>query len=612
MLITQLSVKNWMGHEEQALTFSEGKNLVFGCNASGKSSLAKAIAFALTGQLPATVDPRRDGKEVAVIDLNIVTNEGKEFLVRRQTDKKYKNKPITSNIFIYDAANLAEALYTSEQAESFLSDLIGLSSEVFERVIYMKEEDVYAFLADPDNGILHEIDRLIGLQKAHDFANTIDSLTGEFTRLERDARKNRKEIETAVKRKLGIKQSKTDIKNAMKRMQEIARETEDLMELEKNYRQQQTVLDQLQKFKQSLKVDKLKDIETKFIALQLEYEEEREQLRKIINENTTKLAQLSQEQATFKAKKDLKEQIVQDLSSSEVSDCPTCGRKMDKQMFTGVLQKLKKEIKELEKQLKDQIAKVDSLSKANKTKKEKAEALAKKSDLMKSQKDNVSELFKELQTVEKKIAQLQKQDYPETIKGIKEQLDALGKEEKDLDRAIGRAEGAQKVTEAMVKQKKKKEDSIKHNLKVLELIKKAIQETTDKLRKEYIAEIKNQAEDIWKIYKGEPWHIDWTDDFVPKAKPMNADRELIAYEMSGSERFLILLAIRLAIQKTLEEYNLLIVDEPCQHLDESSGKIFRDILTDIGKKSIKQSIIFTYNQDFLKGDWNNIVQLTEE
>jgi DNA repair exonuclease SbcCD ATPase subunit len=72
------------------------------------------------------------------------------------------------------------------------------------------------------------------------------------------------------------------------------------------------------------------------------------------------------------------------------------------------------------------------------------------------------------------------------------------------------------------------------------------------------------------------------------------------------------LAIRLAIQITLEEYNLLIVDEPCQHLDESSGKIFRDILTDIGKKSIKQSIIFTYNQDFLKGDWNNIVQLTEE
>ena len=122
--------------------------------------------------------------------------------------------------------------------------------------------------------------------------------------------------------------------------------------------------------------------------------------------------------------------------------------------------------------------------------------------------------------------------------------------------------------------------------------------------------MKNQAEEIWSKYKGEKWKIDWDKDFVPVAKPSAAQRMITAYEMSGSERFLILLAIRLAIQKSLEHFNLLIIDEPCQHLDVTNSCLFRDILMDISQEKIKQSIIFTYNEDFLKGNWTKINRLT--
>jgi ATPase subunit of ABC transporter with duplicated ATPase domains len=143
------------------------------------------------------------------------------------------------------------------------------------------------------------------------------------------------------------------------------------------------------------------------------------------------------------------------------------------------------------------------------------------------------------------------------------------------------------------------------------LIKKASDETTKKLRETYTAKVKNVAESIWKQYKINPWQIEWDKDFVPKARMLSSNRELIAYEMSGSEKFLILLAIRLAIQQTLENFQLLIIDEPCQHLDETNGRLFRDILTGIDEKKVGQSIIFTYNKDFLDGKWANVIKLSE-
>ena len=141
---------------------------------------------------------------------------------------------------------------------------------------------------------------------------------------------------------------------------------------------------------------------------------------------------------------------------------------------------------------------------------------------------------------------------------------------------------------------------------------RAAKETTEMQRETYTADVKSIAEGIWKQYKGVPWQIEWDKDFVPKAKPMSSERELFAYEMSGSEKFLIMLAIRLAIQQSLEKFQLLIIDEPCQHLDEINGRLFRDILTSVDETKIGQSIVFTYNRDFLEGKWANIINLSED
>jgi len=607
MIIDKVSVINWMGHKAKELEFSAGRNLIFGRNASGKSSLAKAIAFNLTGNLPKNVDPRRLSKSEAIVSLNITNNDSKKYLIRRQVNT---TKKISNSLFIYDVGNPSEALFTGEKAEDFLKDLAGLSSDIFDRVIYMKEEDVYEFLSKPDSGVMREIDRLIGLEKAHQLSQELVSISKEFNTILKTIERDRKGIADAVKRELGIAQTNIELKKARKRLEEIPGETKDLLELQDHYKDQEDLSSKLSETKKTIAAGDIRNIEPKIIELQLDFEKQKGATEKIIKDNDKKIEQIRLEQGTIEGKKELKGKIIEDLEGSETTECPTCGREMDKKLINDVIKKLKAELKGLAEELSSQIAKISNLKEENGKKGIVVADLEGKITSMKVLKVSVGDYFADLSLAEEGIKQLQKKGYPKSIGDIEKKLDELEKEERELNQAIGRAEGAEETTSKMVEKKQQEEEELKHKLKIMELIEKAIEQTTKKLRDTYSAEVKNQAEEIWSAYKGEKWLIEWDDNFVPKAKPANAERELTAYEMSGSERFLILLAIRLAIQKSLEQFNLLIIDEPCQHLDEANGRAFRDILTNIAEDKIKQSIIFTYNEDFLEGDWSKIHKLS--
>lgn len=607
MIINKIEVTNWMGHEKKALELKEGRNLILGRNAAGKSSLAKAIAFNLTGYLPKMVDPRRNASKASVVTLNITANDNKKYLVRRQVDDSKKGKV---SLFIYEENNPSVAKYVSEDAEAFLREQSGLASDVFERVIYMKEEDVHDFLSKPASAVMREIDRLIGLEKAHQLSRDIDELKKEFDAVRKSTERNRKEIETAVKRDLGLSETKADIKKANERMEAIPIELTELLELQGHYQEQEELLSKINEIKKTIEVGNIKELEPKLINLQMSYEKTKKDLEKIISENKTHLEKMQLTQGTIQAKSDLKKRIVEDLEESEVTECPTCGREMDKKTIAEVIKKQKLELKTLASDLDTQIKKVDSLKKDNEKKQMEVTEQERKISLMKDLKEQATKILSSLNPTEEGIKQLEKKGYPKSVKEIEIKLSQLEEEEKSLRDILSRAKGAEEVTQKMVEKEIKKEEELKHKLKILEIIEKAIEETANNQRQSYSAEVKNHAEKIWSAYKKEKWQIEWDENFVPKAKPLNSQRELTAYEMSGSERFLILLAIRIAIQESMDQFNLLIIDEPCQHLDNVNGRAFRDILTDIAEEKIKQSIIFTYNEDFLEGNWSNIVKLT--
>ncbi|MHA1308767.1 MAG: AAA family ATPase, partial [Candidatus Heimdallarchaeota archaeon] len=598
------------GHESFSTEFTSGKNLVYGKNAAGKSSIAKAIAFGLTGLLPRykDYDPRRSKKVNTVVDIEIVAPNKKKYLVRRQIPKGARVRDVS--LFIYKAEQLSEAAYTDAEATSFLEQIFGMKKDLFERIIYMKEEDVHEFLANPDGSVLFEIDRLIGLDKAHDIVNKIEHIQSQIYEKERDVNKNIKELDTAIKRSLGVTKSTTDLKKAEKRYDEISTITGELLVLKSLIEKRDGFSEKLAEIKTMAEEQDLKNLEAKLIEKQLAIEKEKATLEKSVSGQKKVYGEARLQATKNEAKKELKTSLVEELSQiGEVQSCPTCGREMDDKLVKSTIKKLKVEISALEKAFLEEITKVESL-------KEKIDLgivdvtiFSEKLNKLKDLKGNVGQLLLDFNLNEEQIKAYEKKKYPLTIEGIESKLDELDTESKALDREIGKAVGAKEVQEDYVKDLKVKEEQLKHNKKITELIIRAAQETTNKLRDEYSADVKNIAESIWNKYKGEPWAIEWDKNFVPVAKPLSADYELPAFFMSGSEKFLILLAIRLAIQQSLDQFQMLIIDEPCQHLDATNGRIIRDIITSIDEKKIGQSVIFTYNEDYLEGDWSNIIKL---
>jgi exonuclease SbcC len=221
MIISSITLNNWMGHKKKKVDFSDGKNLIFGRNAAGKSSLAKAIAYGVTGVLPKNCDPRRENNKITVVDLEVNFDLGEEYLIRRQIKK---GKRIRESLFIYKPDEPSEALYTDTKAQEFLKGKLGISGEVFERVIYMKEEDVHEFLANPKNAVITEIDRFIGLEKAPQLLSSIDKLLDNLSGEKRAIGRQKRDLEKGLKVKMGVDLQAGKLKDINKKIAAVETE----------------------------------------------------------------------------------------------------------------------------------------------------------------------------------------------------------------------------------------------------------------------------------------------------------------------------------------------------------------------------------------------------
>ncbi|MEA2071707.1 MAG: AAA family ATPase [Asgard group archaeon] len=610
MIIKQLEVNNWMTHPQKTINFKEGKNLIYGRNAAGKSSVAKAIAYNLTGIIPKNSDPRGDINEKTVVDLTLTTTEGKDFLIRRIIDS---GKRINQSLFIYDAEDLAQALYTSREAEAFLENLIGLSKEIFERVIYMKEEDVHEFLANPSDAVITEIDRLIGLKKATTIREKLENLQSDIKSEAYNWSRERKRIEKGLEVKMGVDKD-FNKKKAEKELENIKIRTGKAVKLIQLREEENTLEEKLDKLRKLAKTTETEKIEVELINQLVTLDEKEKSIKEKVNEIkeklTTKKEKLSINKARKKLKIDILDIMITITEEGTPSECPTCGREMDEKLAENIKKKLENEIKNIEKNLININEAIDVLQNKIEKKDSEISEIKEKRKKLEDAKKLASTILQKYQKIKAEIAEYKKEGFPVKSKELEKMLDELDKQESEINQNIGKAEGAEKTSKEHVKHIKKLENYAKHKKKICSILEEAIDRTTETLRQDFTDKVKNTAEDIWSNYKEQKWEISWNEDFVPLAKPQTKDRDLQAYELSGSERFLILLAIRLAIQKTLESFKLLIIDEPCQHLDTENGRIFRDILTSIQKDEIQQSIILTYNSDFLDSDWSQVIKIS--
>ncbi|MHA1188711.1 MAG: hypothetical protein ACTSSK_18005, partial [Candidatus Heimdallarchaeota archaeon] len=137
------------------------------------------------------------------------------------------------------------------------------------------------------------------------------------------------------------------------------------------------------------------------------------------------------------------------------------------------------------------------------------ERFEEKMNRFKDLKEETGKILLDFNLNEDQIKAFAEKNYPKTVKAIDKEIEKLDKEGIELNREIGKAEGAEEVREESVKAFAAKEDKVKHYMKIAKLIIQSAEETTKKLREEYTAKVKNTAENIWNQYKGEPWSIEW-------------------------------------------------------------------------------------------------------
>ena len=184
MIIKELRIRNFGKIKDKTIIFDEGFNVVFGKNESGKTTIVTFIRFMLFGG-QGRVNPV---KEYFPLDMSepsgeiVISHRDKEYLVVRNGAKKKGSYATVTNMS-------DGQVYTGEKGENLLSEIVGISEDMFASTIYLKDLSESTFLAK--NEMLQRLENLSSSgDELVSFKKIIAELDEEKASLSKPARKD--------------------------------------------------------------------------------------------------------------------------------------------------------------------------------------------------------------------------------------------------------------------------------------------------------------------------------------------------------------------------------------------------------------------------------------
>lgn len=108
MYIKSLTLKNYRNYMEQTVTFSDGLNVIYGSNASGKTNLVEAIYYSSIGKSPRTTKDKELilwGEKFAYIKINL-SKKYREHIIEIYLDESNKKRIMVDKIPITKMCDL--------------------------------------------------------------------------------------------------------------------------------------------------------------------------------------------------------------------------------------------------------------------------------------------------------------------------------------------------------------------------------------------------------------------------------------------------------------------------------------------------------------------------
>ncbi len=626
MRLERIRLKTFGCFQQQDFELSDGINLIFGPNFSGKSTLVNAIFFTLTGK---PIVPRVDAAAIksaksysGTAGLQFI-EDGERYMLFRGTGKRFQLRHEKNGEWhiVFDEKRITVVEATLKERFGIMHDRLALTT-------FLREGEIFEFLARQPATRRDILFALLGIDR-------LIEVRERFIDARRLAKRERNRIQAHQNSLRFSAQNahKTEIEKIEAKLKELeaadSMETGDaelITEWKQNREQKQTQLNNLtQELTETLSgFNNMSHLREMMATIETAVKEatgleaEREELIQKIGSMDSQIAALTKVHETLRT-----------LIESGDGHCPTCHQKVEQEIVQKIIKEKETEKSQLSTELevhkKTLTEKTDNLESRHEleqrlrilqTKAARLEQLEPDIDKIKTELDTLKTRLSEKGVSEEETTGESSNNDVQSAESISKNLDKrqlkaqIASERKKLEKLkqeeavqLDRLERLQKVNAEA--------EQVERTTLSLELACAGVDKTIETLQRQILkpaeAELHRRLEQMELFGRT---RIDLQKQhLLPSVKIDGVDRSLML--LSGSEKMFLYLCFKVALAKVLGNPGFFVFDDPTLHLDEERKVLMVDFIRQLAEDH--QVVVTSYDEAVRAGlEGAHLIEMTRE
>jgi DNA repair exonuclease SbcCD ATPase subunit len=615
MRLERIRLKMFGCFQQQDFELSDGINLIFGPNFSGKSTLVNAIFYTLTGK---PIVPRVDAAAIKNAKSNSGTaglqfvEDGERYMLFRGTGKRFQLRHEKDGewYIIFDEKRVTVI-------EAALKERFGIMHDRLALTAFLREGEIFEFLARQPATRRDILYALLGIDKLIDvrerFIDARRLAKRERNRIQ--AHQNSLRFSAQNVHKIEIERIEAKLKELESAYSMETGDAELIAEWKQNRKQTQTQLDTLtQEQKENLSgFDNISHLQGMIDTIKTAIEEASE----LEKERETLIQKIGSLNSQIAALTNVCESLCT-LIDSDNGHCPTCQQKVEREVIQKIVAEKESEKSqlstELESDKKTLAEKTENLDNRQELE-QRLQTLQTRASRLEQLDNDISKVVTELDTLTMRLREKGALDETETMDAStnndmqssypiptnldKRQLKAqIDSQRKRLDK-LKQQEAVQSDRLERLQQVNAEAEEVEKTTLCLELACAGIEKTIDTLQRQILKPV----EDELHRWLGQTELFGRTQidlqrqHLLPSINIDGVDRSLML--LSGSEKMFLYLCFKVALAKVLGNPGFFVFDDPTLHLDSERKTLMVQFIRQLAEEH--QVVVTTYDEDVRAG-----------
>ena len=615
MRLERIRLKMFGCFQQQDFELSDGINLIFGPNFSGKSTLVNAIFYTLTGK---PIVPRVDAAAIKNAKSNSGTaglqfvEDGERYMLFRGTGRRFQLRHEKDGewYIIFDEKRVTVI-------EAALKERFGIMHDRLALTAFLREGEIFEFLARQPATRRDILYALLGIDKLIDvrerFIDARRLAKRERNRIQ--AHQNSLRFSAQNVHKIEIERIEAKLKELESAYSMETGDAELIAEWKQNRKQTQTQLDTLtQEQKENLSgFDNISHLHEMINTIETAIKEftglatEREELIQKIGSLNSQIAALT----------NVCESLCM-LIDSDNGHCPTCHQQVEREVIQKIVAEKESEKSqlstELESDKKTLAEKTENLDNRQELE-QRLQTLQTRASRLEQLDNDISKVVTELDTLTMRLREKGALDETETMDAStnndmqssypiptnldKRQLKAqIDSQRKRLDK-LKQQEAVQSDRLERLQQVNAEAEDVEKTTLCLELACAGIEKTIDTLQRQILKPVEEELH-RW-LGQTELFGRTQIDlqrqHLLPSINIDGVDRSLML--LSGSEKMFLYLCFKVALAKVLGNPGFFVFDDPTLHLDGERKALMVQFIRQLAEDH--QVVVTSYDEDVRAG-----------